>query len=234
MERVLTFLERFSNYLVQGTLMTLTLSILTMILAIFLGMLIATMRMSKKKIIKRIAVLYIEVIRALPILVLLSIFFYGLPLTGVRFPDAIVFGVEMSRFIAAVIALSVGSSVYIAEIFRSGIQSIDPGQTEGGRSIGFSRLQTMYYIVFPQALRNILPALGNEFASTIKASSQASVIGIADLMYQANVIRGISYQPFAPILAIALIYLVLSVIITRLIVFMEIKLKRTNRGGTTV
>lgn len=233
MERTMVFLERFGNYLIQGTVMTLALSIFTMIFAIVLGMIVATMRMSRHKVIKRSAILYIEVVRALPILVLLSICFYGIPLTGVRFPEAIVFGVEMSRFIAALIALSVGSSVYIAEIFRSGIQSIDQGQFEGGRSIGFSRFQTMYYIVFPQALRNILPALGNEFASTIKASSQASVIGIADLMYQANVIRGISYQPFAPILAIAIIYLVLSVIITRLTVFMEIKLKRTNKGGTT-
>ncbi len=231
MERIVVFLEKFGSYLVQGTLMTLALSLLTMLFAIILGLMVAGARMSRHKLLQRAAIVYIEVVRALPVLVLLAICFYGIPLTGIRFPETMIFGIEMSRFIAALIALSVGSSVYIAEIFRSGIQAIDAGQFEGGRSIGFSRSQTMTYIIFPQALRNILPALGNEFASTIKASSQASVIGIADLMYQADTIRGISYQPFAPILAVAVIYLLLSLVITRLIVLMEIKLKRTNKGG---
>lgn len=233
MDRIASFLDKFGTYLVQGTVMTLVLSLLTMIFAILLGIIVASMRMSRIKIVSRIASLYIEIIRSLPILVLLALFFYGIPLLGVRIPEVMIFGVEMSRFISALIALSVGSSVYIAEIIRSGIQSIDHGQYEGGRSIGFSRFQTTFYIIFPQALRNILPALGNEFASTIKASSQASVIGIADLMYQADTIRGISYQPFAPIIAIAIIYLILSVIITKLTVLMEFKLKRTNNGGET-
>lgn len=205
--------------------MTLVLSLFTMVFAIIFGVGLAFMRISEIKVIKNVALLYIEVVRSLPVLVQLSIVFYGLPLLGIQMPSFVLFGVESSRLIAAVIALTIHSTAYICEIVRSGIQSVGIGQMEGARSVGFSKWQSMRYVILPQAIKNILPAIGNEFASVIKNSSQASVIGIAELMYAADKIRGISYQPFSPIIAVAVIYLVLSFVITRSVVYMEKKLK---------
>ncbi len=228
MEAIKVFIGNYGIYLWQGTLMTVVLSLLTMIFAIIFGVFLSFMRMSQNKIIQRIAILYVEVVRALPVLVQLSIVFYGLPLLGIQMPSFMLFGVEGSRLISAIIALTIHSTAYICEIVRSGVQSVNSGQMEGARSVGFSKAQALQYIVMPQAIKNILPALGNEFASTIKNSSQASVIGIAELMYAADKIRGISYQPFSPIIAVAVIYLILSFAITRSTALMEKKLKASD------
>jgi ABC-type amino acid transport system permease subunit len=119
-------------------------------------------------------------------------------------------------------------SAYACEIIRSGIQSIDPGQMEAAKSLGFSTWRAMRKIVLPQALKNLLPVLGNEFIVMVKASSQVSVIGLADLMFSATTVQGISFQPFPPLVIVAVIYLIITVIISSLIRLMENNLSKSN------
>ena len=155
----------------------------------------------------------------------LFIIYYGLPALGVKFYDnkavSAVLGIGLSEFIPGVIALGLNSGAYVCEIFRSGIQSIDKGQTEAARSLGLSHRQTLQYIIFPQAFRTALPTLGNEFVAIIKESSIVSVIGIADLMYKANIVRGNTFLPFEPLLVAALCYFLLTYPLSRLLARIE-------------
>lgn len=190
---VIDFLQNYGSFILDGALMTVFLSVVSMILALVLGGVVTAERMSDNLLISGLTKLYIEVVRSLPMLVILSLFFYGLPELSFNVPDGSLFGVDLDRLISALIGLTVGESVFVAEIYRSGIQAVDSGQFEGARSIGLNKFQTYRYVIIPQAFKNILPTLGNEFANNIKSSSQASVIGVADLMFTASTIQGISY-----------------------------------------
>lgn len=231
---VIDFLQNYGSFILDGALMTVFLSVVSMILALVLGGVVTAARMSDNLLISGLTKLYIEVVRGLPMLVILSLFFYGLPELGFNVPDGSLFGVDLDRLISALIGLTVGESVFVAEIYRSGIQAVDSGQFEGARSIGFNKFQTYRYVIIPQAFKNILPTLGNEFANNIKSSSQASVIGVADLMFTASTIQGISYKPFQAVIAVGIVYLLFTFSTTRIVAHYEKKMSRSTEEPLTI
>ena len=200
-----------------GFKVTLLVSIISNILGFAFGVIICGMTMSKNKIIHSLARIYVEIIRGTPELLQIAMVYYGLPLIGIQLPAIQMGGFTSDRFISAFLALMINSSAYISEIIRAGIQSVDKGQNEAALSLGFTKFQALKLVVFPAAIKNIIPALGNNFIVLIKASAMVSTIGLADLMYTANVIRGNSFQPFSPLLIVAIMYLVLTVSLSILI-----------------
>lgn len=157
-------------------------------------------------------------IRGTPVVVQLMIIYF------------VVFGsVRISKVLVAVLAFGINSGAYVAEIFRSGIMSIDSGQLEAGRSLGFSYWQTMWYIIMPQAFKNVLPALCNEFISLLKETSVAGYIALQDLTKGGDIIRSRTYSAFMPLFAVALIYLTIVMIFTKLIQILERRLRQSER-----
>jgi polar amino acid transport system permease protein len=214
------FITQYKELYLTGTRNTIILAILAVAFGVILGLILALMRRSKIKPVKFLASAYIEFIRGTPLLVQLFIIFYGLPVvTGMRFPD----------FVAGVIALSLNSAAYVAEIIRAGLQSVDKGQMEAARSLGMTHHLAMRHIIIPQAFKNILPALGNEFIVVIKESAIVSVIGIYDIMRSANIVRGITYRPFEPLIVAAVIYFILTFTLSNLLGVAE----RRMRAGDT-
>lgn len=213
----------------NGTRITLIVSIATIILGLFFGTLMAFMKISRFRLLRYIANVYVEFIRGTPVLVQIFIVFYGLPIMGIEVPSIMIGGLDVSRLVSGTLALTVNTTAYVCEIVRSGIQSIDIGQTEGARALGMSGNKTMFHVILPQAIKNILPALGNEFVTIIKTSSQISVIGIAELMYVADTIRGISFRPMSPLIIISLIYFVVTFTLSCGIKKLEKNLNKSSR-----
>ena len=180
---------------------------------------VALLRMSRVKLLKVLAGAYIEFLRGTPLLVQVLIVFYGLPQMGVKLP----------RMTAGTVALVINSAAYMAEIVRSGIQAIDGGQTEASRSLGMNGAQTMIYIILPQAIKNILPAIGNEFVSIIKESSILYTIGIYELTYQANKLASTNFRYLETLTISALIYFVLTFTASRLLGMLERRMRRGDR-----
>ena len=166
---------------------------------------------------------YIEFVRGTPLMVQLMFIFYGLPMIGITIPN-ISWIPNFSRFAAGIVAMSMNSCAYVAEIIRSGIQAVDGGQMEAARSVGFSSGEAMRLVVLPQAIRNILPALGNEFVTVIKESSIVSVIGIADLMFRTNDVIAVTYKNLECLAVAALCYFVLTFVSGRAVSLAERKL----------
>lgn len=179
----------YQDYLLTGIKITIIVSLLAILIGFLLGALCSVIRIGKNKILKFIVALYVEFIRGTPVLVQISMVYYGLPLLGLQMPDMKIWGVQFNRLISGVLALGLNSAAYVCEIIRGGILSVDAGQTEAAESLGFTHRDTILKIVLPQALKNALPALANEFIVMIKTSSQVSVIGLADLMFVADVDR---------------------------------------------
>ena len=213
--------------LVTGLGRTLTISLFAVIIGIVLGFLIAVLRstfdtMDKKnavtKFINSILKAYLTVIRGTPALIQLMIIYF------VIFASS-----SIDKVTVACISFGLNSSAYIAEIVRSGIMSVDPGQFEAGRSLGFSHAQTMWHFILPQAFKNILPALGNEFIVLVKETSIAGYIGIEDLTKGGDIIRSRTYEPFLPLIAVAIIYLVIVMFLTMLVGKLERRLKTDER-----
>ncbi len=204
----------YQDYLLTGIKITIIVSLLAILIGFLLGALCSVIRIGKNKILKFIVALYVEFIRGTPVLVQISMVYYGLPLLGLQMPDMKIWGVQFNRLISGVLALGLNSAAYVCEIIRGGILSVDAGQTEAAESLGFTHRDTILKIVLPQALKNALPALANEFIVMIKTSSQVSVIGLADLMFVADVIRGNSFRPFAPLVIVAIIYLCITELVS--------------------
>ncbi|CAG7620919.1 Arginine transport system permease protein ArtQ [Paenibacillus solanacearum] len=223
-----SFLPKYYMYFVDGARITLILSFFTVILGVALGIFIALMRMSSIWPLKAFATSYIEFIRGTPLLVQLFLIYYGLPQIGIRFPELPGFGSAFPDFMGAVLALSINSSAYVAEVFRAGIQAIDKGQMEAARSLGLSHAMAMRHIILPQALRNVLPALGNEFIVVIKESSIASVIGIGELMYKADTVRGNTFQPFGPLIVAAIVYFIITFTLSKLLGVAERRMRTSD------
>ena len=217
---------RYSSFFYEGIRNTLIIAAFSVLLGTVLGTLMAMMRMSRVAPLRLLALAYIEFIRGTPLMVQLMFIFYGLPMIGVKFPD-IPFIPDFSRFAAGIVAMSINSCAYVAEIIRSGIQAVDPGQMEAARSVGYSRSQAMTYVVLPQAIRNILPALGNEFVVVIKESSIESVIGIADLMFRTKDVIAVTYRTLASLAIAAVIYFCMTFLGGRLIAWTE---RRMSHG----
>lgn len=224
-----TFLGKYWQFYIIGAKNTILLAALSVLLGTAIGLVLALMKLSKRRVPRFIATAYIEFIRGTPLLVQLFIVYYGLQAIGIRFPDipwiSSILGLNFSDFMSGVITLGINSGAYVGEIFRAGIQAVDKGQMEAARSLGMSHGMGMRYIVIPQAVRNILPALGNEFVVVIKESSIVSIIGIAELMYKADTIRGNTFQPFEPLLVAALIYFLMTFPLSKLLAHIERRMR---------
>src|SRR6056297_2438819 len=216
-----SFLTDYYKFFINGTQITVMLAFFAVLFGIFIGIFLAMFKISSNKILKAFASAYIEFIRGTPLLVQLFIIYYGLPMLGIEFPDFSLLGQNVGDFMAGVIAMSVNSGAYVAEIFRAGIQAVDKGQMEAARSLGMPYLMAMKKIILPQAFKNILPALGNEFIVVVKESAIVSVVGITELMYRADTIRGITYKAFAPLMVAAVIYFIITYTLSRLLGMVE-------------
>ena len=210
------------KYITDGLKVTLEVTFLAVLIGILLGLFVAIVRSTydkthKLKILNFICNIYITVIRGTPVVVQLLIIYF------------VVFAsMDVSKVFVAVMAFGMNSGAYVAEIFRSGIMSIDQGQFEAGRSLGFNYAQTMVHIIMPQAFKNVLPALGNEFIVLLKETSVAGYIALQDLTKGGDIIRSRTYDAFMPLIAVALIYLVMVMIFTKLVALLERRLRKSE------
>ena len=227
-EQIVVILQRYYPYFLEGVKNTLIIAAMSVVLGVVFGTLMAIMRMCRIKPLKWIAMAYIEFVRGTPLMVQLMFIFYGLPMVGIEFPD-VSWIPNFSRFMAGIVAMSMNSCAYVAEVIRSGIQAVDEGQMEAARSIGFKYGESMKLVILPQAIRNILPALGNEFVTVIKESSIVSVIGISDLMYGTNGVIALTYRSLPCLAIAACIYFVLTFISSRLIAMLEKRMKHGRK-----
>ena len=213
------------NVVVEGLKNTLIIAVMGLFIGIVLGTLLATARVVPKtnvfvKIVEKIASFYVSLFRGTPIVVQLLVFYYVImPLLGLH----------MNSVGVALVVFGLNSAAYISEIMRAGILSVDPGQMEGGRSVGLSYGTTMLKIVIPQAVKNILPTLGNEFISLIKETSVVSFVGATDLYLAFQRIGSNTYDFMVPYLVMAVIYIVLVVIISFLVKLVERSLRKSDK-----
>lgn len=211
------------KYITDGLVVTLEITFFAVLLGIVLGLLIAIVRSTydktgKMKILNVLCNVYLTVIRGTPVVVQLMIIYF------------VIFGsTDVSKVIVAILAFGINSGAYVAEIFRSGIMSIDNGQFEAGRSLGFSYPQTMFYIIMPQAFKNVLPALGNEFIVLLKETSVSGYIALQDLTKGGDIIRSRTYDALMPLLAVAVIYLIMVMAFSKLINILERRLRNSER-----
>lgn len=214
-----TFLGKYSEYYLKGAEITVVLAFFAVLFGTILGLGLTLLRRSNFKPISYIATAYVEFVRGTPLLVQIYIIYIGLPkLIGIDMPDLTV----------GAVALALNSAAYISEIIRAGIDAVDKGQMEAARSLGMNQRLAMFYVVIPQAFKNILPALGNEFISIIKESSMVSVIGVAELMYNASIVRGNTALGLEPIIVAAIIYFILTFTLTRGLGYVERRLKASD------
>ena len=221
-------LTKYYSFFWEGVENTLIIAFFTVLFGTLLGILLAVAKLSSFKPLKWLSTAYIEFFRGTPLMVQLMFIFYGLPMIGVTFPE-VPFIENFQRFAAGIVAMSLNSGAYVAEVIRSGIQAVDIGQMEAARSLGFRKSQSMTMVILPQAIKNILPALGNEFVTVIKESSIVSVIGIADLMYRTNGVKAKNYRTLECLFIAAMIYFVLTFVSGRLISLMERRMRRGRK-----
>ncbi len=213
----------------EGMVCTVSLSALTVIFGFILALLLAYMRMSKFLPFRVVSTAYVEVFRATPLMVQLFIVYYVI-LADVSLPAFKLFGfIRFERFIPGVIALSLNSGAYLSEIIRSGIQSIDQGQTEAARSLGMSQIENMRYIVLPQAIKNILPAIANEFVTIIKESSICWTIGVQEIMAAVNSVKAATFSIGEPLIVAACVYFCLTFPTSKIIEHFERKMSRGDK-----
>ena len=201
----------------EGTTTTVLLSFFSVIVGVGCGTLMALARLSTNKFLSKAAKVYIDIIRGTPLLVQLYLVYFGLATV-----------LDLNDFVSGVIAVSVNTTAYIAEIIRSGIQSVDKGQMEAARSMGMPKRMAMRQIILPQAMKNILPTIGNEFATLIKETSIVSLIGIHDLMYSSDTVRGATFTVFIPLLMTAFLYFVMTTTIAFFMDKLERKLQASD------
>lgn len=208
--------------LLQGAKITVEFTVVSVFFGAILGLFFALGRMSRNKIVKYTCAAYIDFFRGTPLLVQILIIYIGVPqLFRFSMPDNY-------QYLAGIIALSLNCAAYTAEIFRSGIQSIDPGQTEAARSLGMSHYQSMRYIVLPQAFKVVVPPLGNELIAMLKDSSLLAFIAIEDLLYSGKIIVGRTFQPMPIYLTVAVIYLCMTMVLSMLVNYTEKRLGKSD------
>lgn len=211
------------RYILTGLGNTLIITLFAVLLGVLLGTTVALIKSAhasnphKLRFWNGVCSVYLTVIRGTPVVVQLLIMYY-----------VILGSASVDKLVAAVLAFGINSGAYVAEVIRSGIQSVDRGQIEAGRSLGLSRKTTMMKIVFPQALKNVLPAIGNEFIALLKETSVAGYIGIQDLTKGGDIIRSITYLSFTPLMTTALVYLILVIGLTTLLSKFERRLRRSD------
>lgn len=203
--------------LIVGAGITIQITAISVGLGLIIGMFVGIARICNVKVLRALATVYIDFLRGTPLLVQIFLIYFALPM---------VVGQRVDPFIAAITACGINSGAYIAEIFRAGIQAIDEGQMEAGRSLGMSWVQTMRYIIVPQAFKNVIPPLGNEFIALLKDSSLVSVIGFEELTRRGQLIIARTYGSLEIWITVALIYLVMTLTISRLVSYMEKRLAK--------
>ncbi|GEL67491.1 ABC transporter substrate-binding protein/permease [Marinilactibacillus psychrotolerans] len=204
------FVSKYWRYFLDGTAMTIFISLIGVLVGLVLGFILSLMRLAKNVIIRFLGSSYVEFVRGTPLLIQVMFIYFGV---GVFF--------NLPALTAGIIAVSLNSGAYICEIIRSGLNSVDSGQSEAARSLGMSRNQAMRHIIFPQALKNIWPALGNEFITIIKESSIVSVIGVGELIFQTRVVRSASFEGILPLIITMMIYFVLTFTLTKILNYFE-------------
>lgn len=206
------------RFIPDGILVTFEVTVASILLALLIGLLTGLGRISRNRFVNLLASLYVEVVRGIPLLVQLFYIYFALG-RFVRVPD----------IVAAIIALSFCYGAYMGEVFRAGIMSIDPGQSEASLSLGFTRRQTMAYVVLPQAWRTILPPVGNEFIALLKDTSLVSILAVSDILRRGREYASESFNYFETYTMIALIYLLITLILSKLISSMEYRLSHYER-----
>ena len=204
------------KFLLSGMGVTIYISIISIIISMILGFVVAIPSLAKNKFLTYINIGYVEIVRAIPLLVLILWIYYGLP---------IMTGLSFSPFVSGIIALAISESAFQAEIFRAGINSIKKSQWEAGSSLGLTFYKRLRLVILPQAIKNILPALGNQFVYVLKMSSLVSIIGIADLTRKANELVVSTYRPLEIYTFLILEYLILILIVSFFVRKLERKLK---------
>lgn len=211
----------------QGVVCTVSLSALTVVLGFILALLLAVCRMGRVRLLRILAAAYVELFRATPMIVQVFIIYYVV-FNGVKvLPGLKLFGfIRFDRFFPAVVALALNSGAYLSEIIRSGIQSVDGGQTEAARSLGLNAVQTMRFVVLPQAIKNILPAIANEFVTIIKESAICYTIGVQDIMSAVNAVKGATYRTGEALIIATVLYFCLTYPTSKIIEHFERKMRR--------
>ena len=207
--------------LFAGAGVTIEITAIAVGLGFIFGLITSVCRLSDVKILQVIAVCYVNIIRGTPMLVQIFLIYFALPM---------VIGQRINPFVAAVAACSINSGAYVSEIFRAGIQSVDKGQMEAGRSLGLSWMQTMRYVILPQAFKHVIPPLGNEFISMTKETSLVSVIGFEELTRRGQLIIAKTYGSFEIWLTVAVIYLVMTLTSARLVSYLERRFATDDRN----
>ena len=224
-----SFLPKYLVYFGQGVVYTLLLSVVSVAVAVIPALCLALMRLSNDKLVRGLSGAYIAVFRSTPMLVQLSIIYFGL-FHYITLPRTLLFGfIAVNRFVPGVVALALNSSAYVAEIFRAGILAVDQGQTEAARSLGLSRWQSMRLVVLPQAIKNVLPALANEVVTMVKESSICSVLGMAEMMFAAKTIAGSTGISLAPYTMAALVYFCINYPASKAIEAIERRMRRGDK-----
>lgn len=205
-------IQRALPILLMGAGVTIEITAFSVAIGFFIGLFVGVARISQFKILQIMAAVYADCIRGTPLLVQIFLIYFALPMA---------IGQRVEPFIAAVAACGINSGAYVSEIFRAGIQAIDVGQMEAGRSLGLTWWQTMRFIILPQAFKNILPPLGNEFIAMLKDSSLVSVIGFEELTRRGQLIIAQTYGSFEIWMTVAVLYLIMTMAISRIVAFLE-------------
>lgn len=205
-------IKRALPILLMGAGVTIEITAFSVAIGFFIGLFVGIARISQFKILRIMAAVYADCIRGTPLLVQIFLIYFALPMA---------IGQRVEPFIAAVAACGINSGAYVSEIFRAGIQAIDVGQMEAGRSLGLTWWQTMRFIILPQAFKNILPPLGNEFIAMLKDSSLVSVIGFEELTRRGQLIIAQTYGSFEIWMTVAVLYLIMTMAISRIVAFLE-------------
>ena len=205
-------IQRALPILLMGAGVTIEITAFSVAIGFFIGLFVGIARISQFKILQIMAAVYADCIRGTPLLVQIFLIYFALPMA---------IGQRVEPFIAAVAACGINSGAYVSEIFRAGIQAIDVGQMEAGRSLGLTWWQTMRFMILPQAFKNILPPLGNDFIAMLKDSSLVSVIGFEELTRRGQLIIAQTYGSFEIWMTVAVLYLIMTMAISRIVAFLE-------------
>lgn len=224
-----SFLKEYYPLYISGTLTTIFVSLFTVLFGTIIGILVALMKLSRFKFIKCIASIYIEIIRGTPVMVQVMIWYFNLGAL-IPLPDKYIGEINIAQLIPGALALALNSGAYVAEIIRAGILAVDKGQTEAAASLGMKNSMIMRYIIMPQAIKNILPAICNEFIVLIKESSVLYVIGIQELMAKTYTVLSSTFLSFAPLMVASIIYFILTFSLSKLVGSFERRLSKNDRN----
>lgn len=222
LERMIKIWAKYSNFFINGLGNTLLLSFFAVLCGVILGFVVAMGRMGRIHVFKWLCTAYVEVLRATPLLVQVMIFYYGTNSIGLKFENS-----NFNAFFWGLVAVGLNSAAYMSEVIRSGIGAVDPGQMEAARAIGMTHGKAMRYIVLPQAVRNILPAMANEFVTIIKETSVLTMVGIHEIMFRTGDVASITFRYVEPYVIAAIMYFVIVFPLSKLVAAFERRMSKS-------